>query len=282
MRRLSTAKRTQVVAAMVEGCSVASIVRMYGVNKRTVLRLLVDLGKVCAAYHDLTVRGLSCKRIQLDELWAFVGAKRKSVERGAQGHGDAWTWTAIDADTKLCIAYHIGTRDIDDAASFIYDLKDRLATRAQVTSDGHRPYVTAIGEAFNGEVDFAQLIKIYGPATEGRYSPGECIGTDPRPVFGRPDPAHISTSYVERQNLTVRMSTRRFTRLTNAFSKKIENHEASVQLFYFFYNFMRVHQTIKRTPAMAAGLADHAWTAAELVNLLEQEEARCGGGRIKD
>lgn len=284
MRKLNTAKRTQVVAALIEGNSVASTVRMCGVNKRTVLRLLADLGKVCAAYHDLTVRNVKANRVQVDEIWSFVGCKQKTKESGGLGDGDAWVWIAVDADSKLCLSYLVGLRDSGYATEFVRDVADRLANRIQLTSDGLKLYIEAVEDAFGGDVDYAQLIKLYG-AGEGpdsRYSPAKCIGCERKPQTGNPDPAHISTSYIERQNLTVRMSIRRFTRLTNAFSKKLENHEASVALHYFYYNFIRVHQTIRTTPAIKAGLTTKRWTAADLVTLLEAEEARCGGGRIKD
>jgi IS1 family transposase len=276
MNRLSTADRVRVIAALVEGNSIRATVRMTGVAKNTVVKLLADLGTACAAYHDEHVRGLSTERIQCDEIWSFVYAKNKNVPaemRSQFGVGDVWTWTAIDADSKLVASYMIGERDAGAAREFMNDVASRMANRVQVTTDGHSSYVYAVGDAFKWDVDYTMLVKIYGPdrsGNVGRYSPPVCIGTKTHPICGSPDPEHVSTSFVERQNLTMRMGMRRFTRLTNAFSKKVENHYHAISLHFMHYNFCRKHQTIKQTPAQAAGLTDHAWSIEELVSLLEQ------------
>jgi IS1 family transposase len=273
MNRLSTAKRVQVVAACVEGSSINSIVRMTGVAKHTILNLLQDMGCACAAYHHHNVRRLRVRRLQCDEIWAFVGAKAKNVsaEKKQEGWGDAWTWTAIDADTKLCVSYLVGGRTTGWATDFMLDCRERIIGNPQITTDAHKPYLKAVEEAFGGDADYAMLHKVYGASNEPehRYSPATCIGCDMKTVSGNPDPAHVSTSYVERQNLTMRMSMRRFTRLTNGFSKKIENHGHAVALHFMHYNFVRVHKTLRVTPAMEAGLTDHIWSMEELVSLLE-------------
>ena len=272
MNRLSIASRVQVVASLVEGVGINATCRMTGVSKPTVLKLLADLGNACYAYHDAHVRGLKCKRIQCDEIWSFVGAKQKNVseEKMAAGWGDVWTWTAIDADSKLMVSYLVGQRGLHWAKQFMEDVALRVNSRVQITTDGHRAYLEAVEGAFGMDVDFAVLIKLYGnPANpDTRYSPGEVIGTETQVVTGGPDPKHISTSYVERQNLTMRMSMRRFTRLTNAFFKKLVNHEAAIALHYMHYNFCRIHKTLRVTPAMEAGLSDHVWNLGELVALL--------------
>jgi IS1 family transposase len=277
MNKLSTARRVQVIAALVEGNSIRSTVRMTGVAKNTVTKLLVDLGGACSRYQDRTLRNLLCKRLQCDEIWAFCHSKQKNVapeHQGILGYGDVWTWTAIDADTKLVPSWLVGLRNAEYAAAFINDLASRLTSRVQLTTDGHRPYLEAVEGAFGADIDYAILIKLYGndPQAETRYSPAKCIGTDQRIIQGNPDQAYISTSYVERQNLTMRMSMRRFTRLTNAFSKKIENLEAAVSLHYMWYNFGRVHKTLKTTPAVAAGVTDHVWTLEGIVGLLDLDE----------
>jgi IS1 family transposase len=273
MNCLNVSKRSQVVTALVEGNSIRSTVRMTGVAKNTIVKLLEDLGCACAEYHHHAVRNLRVRRLQCDEIWAFVGAKKKNVspEKEAEGWGDVWTWTAIDADTKLMVSYMVGKRDLGWARDFMNDVASRIVGRPQITTDAHKPYLKAVEEAFGADCDYAQLHKVYGAPTPdaSRYSPATCIGCDMKAVTGDPDPKHVSTSYVERQNLTMRMSIRRFTRLTNGFSKKIENHGHMVSLFYAYYNFCRVHQTLRVTPAMEAGISDHVWSVAELVGLLE-------------
>jgi IS1 family transposase len=278
MNRLTKERRAAVVAALVEGNSIRATVRMTGVAKNTVTKLLLDLGTVCSAYQDRVMRDLTCERLQFDEIWAFVYAKQKNVpadKKGEFGYGDVWTWVALDADTKLVPSFHIGPRDLRAASHFVGDVAKRLQNRVQLTTDGWHAYLLAVKGAFRGEIDYAQLIKIYGTAPEAqtRYSPAVCIGIDVNPVSGDPNPDHISTSYVERQNLTMRMSMRRFTRLTNAFSKKLENVTAAVSLHFFHYNFCRVHKSLGTTPAVAAGVADHVWPISELIGLLEQAEA---------
>lgn len=271
MNRLSLEKRIQVTAALVEGNSINSIVRMTGVAKHTILNLLRDLGMTCADYHYINVRNLRVRHLQCDEIWAFVGAKKKNAtpEQKAEGWGDVWTWTALDADTKLMVSYMVGKRDLGWAKDFMADCAERIIGHPQITTDAHKPYLKAVEEAFGGDCDYAQLHKIYGAPTpdESRYSPAACIGSDMKTVIGTPDPKHVSTSYVERQNLTMRMSMRRFTRLTNGFSKKLENHGYAVSLHFMHYNFCRIHKTLKVTPAMEAGLTDHVWTIEELCNL---------------
>ncbi|MDP9370806.1 MAG: IS1 family transposase [Chloroflexota bacterium] len=274
MNKLSTQRRAQIGQALVEGNSIRATCRMTDAAKNTVVKLLVDLGTACEAYQDRAMRDLPCRRLQCDEIWSFCYAKEKNVSPERQGQfrqGDVWTWTAIDADTKLVPTWYVGRRTADDATDFMADLTDRLANRVQLTTDGHRAYLTAVAGAFGDEIDYAQLVKIYGvdPESERRYSPPTCIGTDTTVVSGDPDPAHVSTSYVERQNLTMRMSMRRFTRLTNAFSKKVENLMHAVSLHFMYYNFARVHGTLKTTPAMKAGVADHVWTIEDIIGLLD-------------
>lgn len=273
MNALSAERKAQVVAALVEGCSIRSITRMTGVAKGTIMRLLADLGAACASYQERTMRNLPCQRLQCDEIWSFVYAKEKNVtaEIAAQRTaGDVWTWVAVDADTKLVPCWMLGQRDAATAHEFMQDLAGRLATRVQLTTDGFKAYLTAVDHAFGEDIDYATLVKLYGSDPEGqkRYSPAQCIGCKKHPIKGSPDPKHVSTSYVERQNLTMRMSMRRFTRLTNAFSKKVENHAAALALHYMWYNFGRIHQTLRITPAMAAGITDHVWSLAEVVALL--------------
>jgi IS1 family transposase len=280
---LSTAKRVQIVSALVEGVSVRATSRMVGVSKDTVMKLGVELGEACARYQDETLRNLPCKRLQVDELWAFCYAKQKNVpvkKAGEFGYGDVWTFTAIDADTKLMPSFLVGSRDAGCATEFMQDLAGRLANRVQLTTDGHKMYLSAVEDAFGGAIDFAQLVKIYGKAPEGpevRYSPAECIGCERHGITGNPDTEHVSTSYVERSNLTVRMSARRWTRLTNAFSKKLRNHTAAFGLFSAHYNFCRIHQTLRITPAMAAGVTGRVWEIVDLVGLLPAVEH--SGGR---
>jgi len=275
MNRLDAARRVAVVKALVEGNSIRSTVRLTGVAKNTVQKLVLELGAAVAGYQDEAIKNLPCKRIQCDEIWSFIAAKQKNVTEKIRAKnpkaGDAWTWTAICADTKLCVSFTAGDRSAVTAHPFMQDVASRLKFRVQLTTDGHRPYLSAVEDAFGGNVDYAMLVKIYGaPAgDEKRYSPAECIGCIPTTVTGEPDPKHISTSYVERQNLSMRMSMRRFTRLTNAFSRKIENHMAMVAIYFMWYNFGRVHQTLRVTPAMEAGVAKHVWSVEEIVALLE-------------
>lgn len=278
MNRLDSYKRAQVISALVEGCSIRSAVRMTGVAKKTVLRLLVEVGAACSDYQDRVFRGLNCKRIQVDECWAFCYAKAKNVtpEIVAKNPsaGDAWTWAAIDADTKLIPSWIVGPRDGVTDRIFVSDLAGRLANRIQLTSDGLQAYLGAVERAFRGDVDYAQLVKVYAAASDGekRYSPAVCIACEKHEIVGYPDPQHVSTSYIERANLTMRMGMRRFTRLTNAFSKKIENHAAAVALHMMHYNFVRIHQTLRITPAMAAGVTDRVWEIADIVAVLEAQE----------
>lgn len=279
MNRLNSVKRAQVVAALVDGVGVNATTRMTDVSKPTVLKLLVDLGSACAAYQDRTIRNVRARRIQVDEIWQFVYAKAKNVpakKQGVFGYGDVWTWVAIEADSKLVPSWRIGPRDAGTAYELMTDLAGRLRNRVQLTTDGHRAYLDAVEDAFGADVDYAMLQKLYGsaPENETRYSPSRIIGVRSEIIRGEPDPKHISTSYVERQNLTMRMSMRRFTRLTNAFSKKLENHAAAVSLHYMHYNFARIHKTLRVTPAMQAGLSDHVWSLVEIVALLDAEEAR--------
>lgn len=274
MNRLSIEKRTQIITAIVEGSSIRSISRMTGVCKEAITKLLCDLGKACADYHHATVRSVQARRVQCDELWSFCYAKAKNVpeEKLGTGAGDVWTWTAIDADSRLIISYLCGGRDSKWAYMFMEDLASRVSSRIQITTDGHRAYAQAVEGAFGMDVDYAMLIKLYGESSnpDTRYSPAECIGIRTAVLSGNPNPRHISTSYAERMNLNVRMGIRRFTRLTNAFSKKFENHCHAVAIYYAYYNFCRVHQSLRVTPAMEAGLADHVWPVTELVELLDK------------
>lgn len=279
MNRLSAEKRTQVVTAILEGNSVRSTVRMTGAAKDTVLKLLAELGTVCADYHDAHVRNIKAKSIQADEIWSFCYSKDKNIpkdKRDVLGIGSVWTWTAIDADSKLIISYACGLRDADWAKAFIDDLSSRVTSRIQITTDGLRFYADAIEGAFGAEVDYATLIKLYGtPLQEDastRYSPARVTGTSVAIRSGDPDPGHICTSYVERQNLTMRMSMRRFTRLTNGFSKKYENHCHNLAIYFMYYNFCRIHQTLRVTPAMEAGLASSPWTIGDMISLLDARE----------
>jgi IS1 family transposase len=271
MNRLPVEKRAAILGLLVEGNSLRATSRLADVSINTVTKLLVDLGEACAEYHDIHVRNVRSQRVQCDEIWCFVGAKAKNVtpEKQAQGWGDTWTWTALDADSKLCLSYRIGGRDGAIAFEFMQDLASRLANRVQLTTDGHRVYLNAVEDAFGSEIDYAMLVKIYGhdSTDDSRYSPAECIDCKPIAITGRPDPKHISTSFVERQNLTMRMGMRRFTRLTNGFSKKVQNHAAMVAIHFMHYNFARIHKTLRVTPAMAAGLADHVWSLEEIVQL---------------
>src|SRR3984893_13883522 len=274
MNRVPTDKRAAILGMLVEGNSLRATSRLGDVSINTVTKLLVDLGAACSAYHDKHVKNLRLRYVQCDEIWAFCYAKDKNVpedKRGIFGYGDVWTWVAIDAETKLVPSFLIGTRGAQTAKTFIDDLASRLANRVQLTTDGHRVYLQAVEDAFGNDIDYAMLVKMYGNdrETEARYSPAECIGCREIGVTGRPDPKHISTSHVERQNLTMRMGMRRFTRLTNGFSKKVDNHFWAIALHYMHYNFCRIHKTLRVTPAMEAGITDHIWSIEEIAELLE-------------
>jgi len=279
MNRLSTEKRAQVVAALIEGNSVRGTCRLTGVCKDAVMRLIPELGTTCARLHDAVVRNVRAQHVQCDEVWSFCYAKAKNVpeQKKGTGAGDVWTWTALDADSKLIISYLCGGRDAEWATTFMEDLASRVASRIQITTDGHRAYAEAVAGTFGFDVDYAMLIKLYGSPTdspETRYSPAACIGTRTATLCGHPDPRHVSTSFVERQNLSMRMSIRRFTRLTKAFSKKLENHRHMVAIYFAYYNFCRVHQTLRVTPAMEAGLTDRIWSIEELVLLQDSVSAQ--------
>jgi len=277
MNRLPTEKRAQILGMMVEGMSIRAISRLTGASKNTIAKLLADAGAACLAYQDTVLRDLPCKRLQVDEIWSFVYAKARNVPERLKddpGVGDVWTWTAIDADTKLVPSWFVGSRDGDAAKRFICDLAHRLANRVQLTSDGHNAYLHAVEEGFGTDVDYAMLVKIYGPGPEGqrRYSPPEVIGTQTFCCRGKPDPKHISTSFAERQNLSMRMGLRRFTRLTNAFSKKVENHIHALSIYFMHYNFVRIHQSLRVTPAMAAGVTAKLWSLEDMVQIVDKWE----------
>jgi IS1 family transposase len=275
MNKLSREKRVRIIASLVESNSLRATARMCDVAFNTVLKLLPLIGAACMEYQDKALRNLSSKRIQCDEIWSFVGAKEKNVsmEQKSEGWGDVWTWVAIDADTKLVPCFMVGSRGAHTAKFFMDDLAGRLANRVQLTTDGHRVYLQAVESAFGSEIDYAMLVKIYGhdAANDTKYSPAECIGCQTVGITGRPDPMHISTSFVERQNLTMRMKMRRFTRLTNAFSKKLENHLYAIALHYMHYNFCRIHQTLRVTPAMAAGVTDRVFDIEDIAALLDSK-----------
>lgn len=275
MNRLRTAQRVAVVKALVEGNSIRSTVRLTGVAKNTVTKLLLELGAAAAEYQDQTIKNLNSKRIQVDEIWSFIGAKERAIRQNPQvlkrnpDAGDAWTFTAIDSDTKLCVSFLVGDRTAANAFSIMSDVRSRMSDRIQLTTDSLTIYMRATDQAFSGDVDYAMLHKIYrGQDGAGRYSPAVCIGCVKKVMTGDPDPDHISTSHVERLNLSMRMGIRRFTRLTNGFSKKLTNHMAAVALYFMWYNFGRVHQTLRVTPAMEAGISDHVWSVEEIVALL--------------
>lgn len=276
---LSTAKRVQIVAALIEGMGVRATARMVDVSKDTVSKLSLELGEACIRFMDETLVNLPCKRLQVDEMWGFCYAKAKNVpaaKKGVFGYGDVWAFTGVCADTKLIPTFLVGSRDLGCATEFMQDLAGRLANRVQLTTDGHKMYLSAVEEAFGGDVDFAQLVKIYGNEPTGpetRYSPAECIGCEKKRVVGDPDPKHISTSYIERHNLTLRMGMRRYTRLTNAHSKKLRNHTAALGLFLCFYNFCKIHTTLRVTPCMAAGVTSRVWEIADLIGLLNRPAA---------
>ena len=282
MNKLPLAKRVQILAMLCEGSSMRSISRVVDVSINSVSKLLVDAGTACAAHHDKAVRGIKAKRVQCDEIWSFTYAKAKNVptaKKAPEGAGDTWTWTALDADSKLLVSWLVGARDAEYANEFMLDVADRLENRVQLTTDGLKTYLEAIDGAFGAEVDYAQLVKVYGtaPDAEKRYSPPECIGANKRRVEGKPDRKHISTSYVERQNLTMRMSMRRYTRLTNAFSKKLDNHVAMVALYTVWYNFVKQHKTLKGiSPAMAAGISKTLWNMEDIVALIDAAAPKPG------
>ncbi len=276
MNKLSTAERAKVVSVLVEGNSLRATSRITGFARMTIEKLLRDLGTACAIHHDATVRNLKSQRVQCDEIWSFIGAKAKNAsdEQKAAGWGDCWTWTGLCADSKLMIAYRVGPRNPAMAYDFMQDVAARLANRVQLTTDGLKLYLNAVDYAFGVDVDYAMLEKHYGTVASSvsaaaRYSPAKMAGSKRAIVTGDPNPRHISTSYVERQNLTMRMHMRRFTRLTNGFSKKLEMHAHNVALHFAYYNFCKIHQTLRVTPAMEAGLSDHVWSPEELVGLLD-------------
>ncbi len=277
MNKLPATKRSAILTLLCEGNSLRATSRIADVSLDTVTKLLVDAGKACHAFHDRTVRDVTAKRVQCDEIWAFTHCKQKNVataKAAPADAGDVWTWTALEAGTKLIVGWLVGGRDAEYANAFMKDVAERLATRVQLTTDGHKPYLEAVEGAFGADVDYAMLVKIYGqpPGAEKRYSPAECIGANKQTVTGRPKREDISTSYIERQNLTMRMHMRRFTRLTNAFSKKVENHAYAVALHCTFYNFVRIHRTLRVMPAMAAGLTDRLWEMKDIVAMLEARE----------
>ena len=281
MNKLPREARAQILGMMAEGVSILAITRMTGVSKNTVAKLLADAGRAFSDYQDHAMRDLRCKRLQLDEIWNFVYAKQKNVttaKRAPPGAGDVWTWTALDAHTKLVPSWYVGSRDADAAQAFIADLASRLSGRVQLTTDGHKPYLEAVEEAFGADIDYAMLVKLFGDAPgQGRYSPGECKGAAKRRVEGKPAPEYISTSYAERQNLSMRMGMRRFTRLTNAFSKKAENHAYNIAIYFMHYNFVRLHTTLRCTPAMAAGVTSKLWELTDMVRVLEEWETARNG-----
>jgi IS1 family transposase len=281
MNKLDKETRAKILHLLCEGSSIRAVTRLTGASKNTVTKLLIDAGVACAAYQDRVLRNLPCQRVQVDEIWSFVYAKRMNLPKAKAAPmdaGDAWTWTAIDADSKLLVSFYVSDRTLSAAREFIGDLKERLANRVQLTSDGHRAYLQAVVDTFGSDIDYGMLVKRYGKdvgsSPERRYSPAKCIGAERDPIIGSPDMKYISTSFVERANLTMRMNMRRFTRLTNAFSKKIENHACAIALHAMFYNFVRVHQTIKMTPAMAAGVTDRLWEMTDMVEMIEAFEAR--------
>jgi IS1 family transposase len=274
MNVLATDKRARILHCLCEGNSIRATARLADVAINTVVKLLCEAGKACSCYQDEKFRNLKCRFLQTDEAWSFCYAKEKNctAEMKAKGAGDVWTWAAIDAETKLIPCWFIGSRDASAAYHFMHDLAGRLASRVQLTTDGHRAYLSAVEDAFGAGIDYAMLQKIYGNAPEGpevRYSPAVCMGTRKAIITGKPDFTHVSTSFVERQNLTLRMSNRRFTRLTNGFSKKLENHEHSISLHFMYYNFCRIHQSLRVTPAMEAGITDHVRTLEEVVALID-------------
>ena len=282
MNKLPPKTRSLILNMLCEGQSMRATARLADVSFNTVAKLLIDAGKVCADLHDELVQGVTASRVQCDEVWSFTYAKQKNVataKAAPQVAGDTWTWTALDADTKLIVSSMVGGRDAEYANAFMDDVASRLANRVQMTTDGHKAYLEAIEGSFGADIDYAQLIKVYGNAPEtfkGRYSPADCTGIVRRTVEGRPDEKHISTSFVERQNLTMRMQMRRFTRLTNGFSKKIENHMHMVALYTVWYNFIRIHKTLRVTPAMEAGLSETIWDMEDLVRIMDERAPKPG------
>ncbi|MBV8105092.1 MAG: IS1 family transposase [Hyphomicrobiales bacterium] len=282
MNKLDIASRAKILSMLCEGASMRSVSRLADVSFNTVAKLLVDAGRFCAGYHDAKVKGVKAKRVQVDEIWSFTYAKQKNVKfakRAPDGAGDTWTWSAIEAQTKLIISHFVGSRDGDCAAWFIQDVADRVVTRIQLTSDGHKAYLDAVEGAFGADIDYAMLVKLFGASPEtakGRYSPAECTGTFKTAITGRPDMDHVSTSYSERANLTMRMHNRRFTRLTNAFSKKFENHAHMVAIYAVWYNWIRIHKTLRVTPAMAAGLSQVVMDWSDIIALMDAEAPKPG------
>jgi IS1 family transposase len=283
MNQLPIEKRTQIISMLVEGTSIRAITRITGCSKNTIAKLLGDVGRACMKFHNEKVTGVSSQRIQADETWTFIGKKEKraSVEDKEKGLGDCWTWVALDADSKLAVSWFVGDRTLESARTFMQDVASRLVNRVQLTTDGHKAYLQAVNEAFTGEIDYAQLVKIYGTPcgeheNERKYSPAECTGAKKTNISGTPEHKHVSTSYVERSNLTMRMHMRRFTRLTNAFSKKLENHIYAVALHFVYYNFCRIHQTLRVTPAMEAGLTKDLMEISDIVKLVDKYDANQG------
>lgn len=284
MNKLSIQKRVQIINLLVEGNSMRSTSRIADVSINTVTKLLVDVGRACAKFHDENVQGLTCKRVQADEIWSFVYSKQKNVPEGMEDYaGDVWTWVGIDADTKLVMSYAIGGRDAEAANEFMLDIAKRIKNRMQLTTDGHQVYLDAVAGAFGSQIDFAQLVKVYGSSkessnpTERKYSPSKLKAINKVPISGKPEEKHVSTSFIERQNLTMRMHMRRFTRLTNAFSKKVENHYHAISLHFVYYNWCKIHKTLRVTPAMEAKLTKRVMTIEDIANLVTLEAPKTRG-----